>query len=127
MTQLMKKGIDMEESERFGQGPFPLVPLGDSGVSRRLLAFGGKLLLATMEFEAGGVSKVHAHEEEQLTWCLSGEFETEVDGVKGRLLPGDFFHAGKDIPHGARCLRAGTLVHAFTPQREEYKKGTTRS
>ena len=108
--------------DRFGEGRFPLVPLGDGSYSRRLLAFGGNLLLATMEFEAGSESAVHAHDEEQLTWCLSGEFTTEVGGVAGHLLPGDFFHAGKAVPHGAHCVVAGTLLHAFTPQREEYKK-----
>lgn len=110
-------------TEHFGEGRFPLVGLGDGSYSRRLLAFGGNLLLATMEFETGAASAVHAHEEEQLTWCLSGEFETEVGGVKARLGPGDFFHAGKGVPHGATCLAAGTLIHAFTPQREEYKRG----
>ena len=109
-------------TDHFGEGPFPKVPLGDGSYSRRLLAFGGNLLLANMEFEAGSESAVHAHEEEQLTFCLSGEFTTEVGGVAGRLLPGDFFHAGKGVPHGARCISAGTLIHAFTPQREEYKK-----
>ncbi|MDA8411702.1 MAG: cupin domain-containing protein [Treponema sp.] len=109
--------------ERFGEGPYPTVPLGDGSYSRRLLAFGGNLLLATMEFEAGSESAVHSHDEEQLTWCLSGEFTTEVGGVPGHLGPGDFFHAGKGVPHGARCVVAGALIHAFTPQREEYKKG----
>jgi quercetin dioxygenase-like cupin family protein len=109
-------------TEHFGEGRFPLVPLGDGSYSRRLLAFGGNLLLATMEFEAGSESAVHSHEEEQLTWCLSGEFTTEVGGIAGRLRAGDFFHAGEGVSHGARCVAAGTLIHAFTPQREEYKK-----
>lgn len=108
--------------DRLPPGRFPDVPLGKGDYSRRLLAFGGNLLLSSMDFEEGSASAVHSHEEEQLTWCLSGEFETEVGGEKGRLEPGDYFYAGKNVPHGARCLVAGTLVHAFTPQREEYKK-----
>jgi quercetin dioxygenase-like cupin family protein len=112
------------EGMYFRKDEFPLVPGGAGKPSRRLIAHGGGLLLAEMEFESGSVSPVHSHEEEQLTWCLSGAFETEAGGVKGRLGPGDSFYAGANVPHGARCLVKGILLHSFTPQREEYKKGS---
>ena len=107
----------------FQAGDFPLVPLGDGSYSRRLLAAGGGLMLGEMEFEAGSTSAVHAHEEEQLTYCVSGEFEASVGGQTKTLKPGDSFVAGRGVPHGARCLVAGRLLHAFTPQRDEYFKG----
>jgi len=102
--------------------PYPKVSLGAGDYTRRLLAHGGGLMLAEMSFEPGSGGPVHAHDEEQLTFCLSGEFTTEVGGVAGRLGPGDFFHAARGQPHGVRCLVAGTLIHAFTPQRDEYKQ-----
>ena len=107
----------------FHKDQFPRVDLGSGEYSRRLIAFGGGLLFAEMEFEAGAVSVEHIHDEEQLTYCASGEFESMVDGVAGRLGPGDSFYAGKNVPHGVRCLEDGKLLHAFTPQREDYKKG----
>ncbi|MEI6388995.1 MAG: cupin domain-containing protein [Spirochaetota bacterium] len=112
------------EGMYFRNGEFPLVPGGEGKPSRRLIAYGGGLLLAEMEFEVGSMSSVHSHEEEQLTCCLTGAFETEVAGVKGRLGPGDSFYSGPGVPHGATCLARGILLHSFTPQREEYKKGS---
>ena len=105
---------------------FPLrVPEADSAgekaPSRRLLAFGGALMLAEMDFESGAASRAHSHPEEQLTYCLSGEFEAEVDMDKRRLVPGDSFYAGPGQSHGVACIAAGKLLHVFTPQRQDYK------
>ena len=105
----------------FQRGTYPKIPLAHGELSRRLISFGGGLMLTEMEFEAGAQSKEHSHAEEQLTYCISGEFETSVGGVAGKLSPGDSFYAGPDVVHGVRCLVAGTLLHVFTPQREEYK------
>lgn len=105
----------------FHKGRFPKVPLAEGKLSRRLLAYGGGLMLTEMEFEAGSRSTPHAHDEEQLTYCLSGEFETLVGGAKGSLSPGDSFFAGPRVEHGVICLADGKLLHMFTPQREEYK------
>ena len=105
----------------FPHGAFPEVPLGEGNLSRRLLAFGGSLMLTEMPFEAGAVSEVHSHPEEQLTQCASGRFETNVGGQPGSLGPGDSFYAGPGVPHGVRCQEKGRLLHVFTPQRGEYK------
>jgi quercetin dioxygenase-like cupin family protein len=105
----------------FPYDSFPRKSLRGGGLSRRLLAFGGGLMLAEMEFESGAVSEVHSHPEEQLTYCASGEFEASVGGRSSTLKAGDSFYAGPEVPHGARCLVAGKLLHTFTPQREDYK------
>ncbi|HUX39180.1 MAG TPA: cupin domain-containing protein [Rectinemataceae bacterium] len=109
-------------SEFFDEGQFPRVALGGGDSSRRLIAFGGSLLLARQDFEAGAASGPHSHDEEQLSLCLSGAFLAEVEGVARRLGPGDSFYAGKGVTHGARCIEAGALLHSFTPQRAEYRK-----
>jgi quercetin dioxygenase-like cupin family protein len=106
----------------FEKDRYPAVPLGGGSYSRRLLASGGALLLGEMDFQTGAATPVHSHDEEQLTHCISGEFEAQVAGEIQRLLPGDSFYAGRGEPHGARCLAAGRLLHVFTPQREEYRK-----
>ncbi|MGA2546918.1 MAG: cupin domain-containing protein [Rectinemataceae bacterium] len=105
----------------FPRVSFPEVPLRQGGPSRRLIAFGGSLMLAEMDFETGALSEAHAHPEEQLTYCASGKFETNVGGLPGRLETGDSFYAGPAVPHGVRCLEKGKLLHVFTPQRVDYK------
>jgi quercetin dioxygenase-like cupin family protein len=105
----------------FSYAGHPDVAIGEGGLTRRLLGFGGGLMLAQMDFAEGAVSAPHAHATEQLTHCLSGEFECSVGDESRRLGPGDSFYAGPGLPHGARCIKAGRLLHVFTPQREDYK------
>jgi quercetin dioxygenase-like cupin family protein len=109
------------QSNFFPYGEYPKTGHDGDGPSRRLLAFGGSLMLAEMDFEEGSVSEAHSHEAEQLTYCRSGEFECSVGGEMKTLSPGDSFYAGPLVPHGARCLKAGRLLHVFSPQREDYK------
>ncbi len=104
----------------FPYAKFEEVQLGSTGLSRRLLAHGGGLMLAEMDFETGAVSQAHDHSYEQLTHCQSGEFVCEVDGRRLSLKPGDSFYAGPGVRHGATCLSAGKLLHVFTPQRPDY-------
>jgi quercetin dioxygenase-like cupin family protein len=111
------------EKRFFARGDYAEVGVGEGGLSRRLLGFGGSLMLAEMDFESGAESVAHAHEAEQLTYCQTGEFECAVGGEIRPLHPGDSFYAAPGIPHGARCIRAGRLLHVFTPQREDYKGG----
>ncbi len=106
----------------FDHGDFASVPLGTDGLSRRLLAFGGGLMLSEMDFGIGTVSPAHAHEAEQLTYCQSGEFECSVGGERRLLHPGSSFYAAPNVAHGATCLKAGRLLHVFSPQREDYKR-----
>jgi quercetin dioxygenase-like cupin family protein len=103
----------------FPYAGFDEVALGE-GLSRRLLARGGSLMLAEQDFAAGAASAPHEHAYEQLSHCQTGEFECEVGGLRRRLKPGDSFYAGPGIRHGATCLSAGRLLHVFTPQRPDY-------
>ncbi len=104
----------------FPKGSYEKVALPAPGTSRRLLARGGRLMLAEQEFAKGAVSAPHSHDYEQLTQCQSGEFEVEVGGETRRLVAGDSFYAAPGVVHGATCLAEGRLLHVFTPQRPDY-------
>lgn len=46
-----------------------------NGVTRRILAHGGKMMAVEVMFEQGAIGPMHNHPHEQLTYVLSGEFE----------------------------------------------------
>ena len=92
------------------------------GVRRKIMAYDEKLMLVKVEFEKGGIGKVHQHPHIQITHIESGSFETEIDGEKKILNAGDAFYIPSNIWHGVVCLEAGVLIDMFSPMREEFIK-----
>lgn len=50
-----------------------------NGVTRRILAHGGKMMAVEVNFEQGATGPLHNHPHEQLTYVLSGEFEFTIE------------------------------------------------
>lgn len=90
------------------------------GVSRRILAYAGKMMAVEVNFEEGAIGALHSHPHEQLTYVLSGEFEFTIGDVTHKVKAGDTLYKKPDIIHGCVCLKAGTLLDTFTPVREDF-------
>jgi quercetin dioxygenase-like cupin family protein len=79
---------------------------------------GERLLVNFVRYEPGTVVPVHAHEEEQITFVLEGEFEFEVGGDVRLVRPGTVVRIPPHVPHGARTLDQPCFqVDAFAPPR----------
>lgn len=89
----------------------------ESGVTRRIFQPGESLMLMEVHFEAGAEGAVHSHDQEQLTYCLEGQLEFTVDGVKTILTAGETLVIPSRALHGCRALRSSKLLDAFTPLR----------
>ena len=79
---------------------------------------GERALVNFVSYEPNTVVPVHAHEEEQFTFVLDGEFEFECDGETRLLRRGTVVHIPPGVPHGARthderCVQ----VDVFAPPR----------
>ena len=91
-------------------------------VSRKIRAAGGGLMMVEVFFKAGAVGALHRHVHEQVSYCLSGEFEFTIEGQKTRLKARDSVYVPSSVLHGALCLSEGRLLDIFTPQREDFLK-----
>ena len=98
------------------------VPLRDlgGGVSRRVLAYTGQLMIVEVNFEAGSEGSVHTHPHCQNTYVRSGRFRFSIDGEPVEVGPGDTIAFPPDVPHRTLCLEAGTLLDVFAPMREDF-------
>lgn len=92
------------------------------GMRRKIMAYDESLMLVRVEFETGGIGKVHQHPHIQITHVESGVFETEIGGEKKILRAGDAFYIPTNVWHGVVCLEAGVLIDAFSPMREDFLK-----
>ncbi|PAS98026.1 MAG: cupin [Candidatus Dactylopiibacterium carminicum] len=97
----------------------PMEDLGN-GVSRRILAYGGKMMQVEVHFADGATGYMHNHPHEQLTYILSGEFEFTIGDETKIVKTGDTLYKKPNIMHGCKCLKAGVLLDTFTPIREDF-------
>lgn len=92
------------------------------GVSRRILATGGKMMAVEVAFKKGAVGAVHNHPHEQISYVLKGSFEFQCEGKKETIKAGDSYYTTPNQPHGVVALEDGILLDIFTPQREDFLK-----
>lgn len=91
------------------------------GITRRILARGGKMMGVEAAFEKGAAGSVHTHPHEQISYILSGSFEYEESGMKYLLKAGDSYYVESEVPHGAVALEENSVIlDIFTPQREDF-------
>ncbi len=91
-----------------------------SGVSRKMLARGGSLMMVEVTFEDGAVGYLHSHTNEQVSCIQKGSFEVEINGEKKVLKRGDSFYTAPNVVHGVVALEDSVILDVFTPQREDF-------
>lgn len=92
------------------------------GVTRKILSWGGRMMAAELEFEAGAVGAPHSHPHEQVGYVVSGSFLLELDGQTYTVCAGDTYYCPPDARHGVVAQEKSRLVDVFTPIREDFLK-----
>ena len=91
------------------------------GARRRVLAYGGGLMLVQFEFDAGATSWHHHHTHEQVGYVVSGEIDFVMDGqAPVRLAAGGSYYVPPDVPHHIVTYAPTVLLDAFAPARDEF-------
>ena len=96
------------------------------GIVRQMLGHGPDLMLLRVWFAKGAVGAIHSHPHCQSSYVESGLFEVNIDGRQQVLGPGDSFYVAPHLDHGVVCVKAGVLLDAFTPAREDFLPGGER-
>ncbi|MBR0406717.1 MAG: cupin domain-containing protein [Clostridia bacterium] len=98
-----------------------LIDLG-GGTTRRILSYNEELMAVEVGFETGAVGATHTHPHTQCSYVLKGKFMYYVEDEGVELNPGDSIVVPPNLPHGTKCLEAGTLLDIFTPMRQDFLK-----
>lgn len=96
----------------------------DKGVQRKILSYNNELMLVQVQFEKGGIGKLHHHFHRQVSFIESGSFEVSINNVRKILRQGDSYIVAPNEVHGVIALENGSIVDVFTPAREEFIKAT---
>lgn len=79
---------------------------------------GDRLLVNFVRYEPHTEAPLHAHEEEQITFVVEGEFEFDLDGDMRTMRPGMAVVIPPHVPHGARTLDSTCYeIDIFSPPR----------
>jgi quercetin dioxygenase-like cupin family protein len=98
-------------------------------IDRRLFT-GERMMLAQVYLDEGAIVPWHSHENEQLTWVVSGALRFEI-GTEGTddveevvVREGDVLYIPSNVPHMAEALEDTLDVDIFSPPRQDWLQGT---
>jgi quercetin dioxygenase-like cupin family protein len=100
------------------QAPFVTTP---EGAERRILSYGGNMMLVQFSFPAGVRAPLHSHPHEQIGYVVSGSLDLLMDGQARRLLTaGASYYVAPNVEHGIITHEPTVLLDCFTPIREDF-------
>ncbi len=92
-------------------------------LSRKLIT-GDRVMLAHVMLKKGSIVPAHQHENEQVTYILSGALEFLVQGKEIVLRQGDVLHIPSNVVHSAIALEDTLDLDIFSPPRQDWLDGT---
>lgn len=96
------------------------------GLSRKLIT-GERMMIAHVYFESGEEVPRHSHENEQLTYILSGALRFWFganDEQEVTVQAGEVVVIPSNVPHRAVALEETLDVDVFSPPRQDWLAGT---
>jgi len=90
----------------------------------RKLITGNRLMMSQLVLKKGCVVPAHKHENEQITYILSGALQFQVNGRDIILRQGDVLHIPSNVVHAAIALEDTLDLDVFSPPRQDWLDGT---
>jgi quercetin dioxygenase-like cupin family protein len=91
------------------------------GGERRILSYGGGMMLAQFSFDAGVQAAMHSHPHEQIGYVVSGAIDLIMDGqAPAQLSAGSSYYVAPNVRHGIVTREPTVLLDCFTPIREDF-------
>ena len=111
--------------KRYRWDEMPAEPL-KGGITRKMIS-GDRMMIAHVYFKKGDDVPQHSHDNEQLTYILSGALKFWF-GAKGEqevtVTAGEVVVIPSNLPHRALALEDTLDVDIFCPPREDWLAGT---
>jgi quercetin dioxygenase-like cupin family protein len=92
-------------------------------ISRRYIS-GDRVTVARFELARGGVVPAHAHENEQVSFVVSGALQFLVEGQTVVVRGGEVLQIPANVRHEVEVLEDALVVDVFSPVRQDWIDGT---
>ena len=90
----------------------------------RKLITGDRVMLSELVLKKGCVVPAHHHENEQVSYIISGSLRFEVNGEEIILRAGEVLHIPSNVVHSAVALEDTLDLDIFSPPRQDWLDGT---
>lgn len=91
------------------------------GAQRRILSYGGSMMLVEFTFESGVSAPIHSHPNEQVGYVVSGEIDIIMEGRdRRRLTAGGSYYVAPNVQHGIVTHAPTVVLDCFTPIRDDF-------
>ncbi len=95
-------------------------------IARRMVT-GQRIMLAHVYLKKGSIVPRHSHENEQVTYILSGALRFWIGEDEGQEIvvrAGEVLHIPSNLPHKAEALEDTLDLDVFSPPRQDWLDGT---
>jgi len=94
-------------------------------LARRLVS-GDRIMLAQLRLAAGCMVPMHAHENEQLSYVISGRLRFRIGDEAREVIVagGQVLHLPSALPHSAEALEDTLGIDLFSPPRQDWLDGS---
>jgi quercetin dioxygenase-like cupin family protein len=88
-------------------------------ISRRFIS-GDRVTVARFELKRGGVVPMHTHDNEQVTFVISGALKFAIDGREVIVKSGEVLQIPGAVPHQVEVVEDTLVVDVFSPVRQDW-------
>ena len=100
----------------------PEEQLNDS-ISRKVIS-GERTMIAHIFLKKGAVVPAHSHDNEQMTYIISGALRFTINGREILLKAGEVMHIPSNVVHAAVAVEDTLDMDVFCPPRQDWLDGT---
>jgi quercetin dioxygenase-like cupin family protein len=91
-------------------------------IGRKMIT-GDRTMMARVFLKRGAFVPEHYHDNEQITYIISGALEFQINGETIVLRTGQVMVIPSNMPHSARALEDTDDMDVFTPPRQDWLTG----
>ena len=90
----------------------------------RKLAWDGKIMIGQTIVQQGYQVPMHSHDNEQVTWVMSGTWRFQIDGKTVEVGANEMITIPANVEHSAYAVETLVAYDIFTPPREDWLSGS---
>jgi quercetin dioxygenase-like cupin family protein len=91
----------------------------NASIARQFIT-GDRVTIARFQLKRGGIVPMHAHENEQVSYVISGALKFKFDGREIVVREGEVLQIPSNIPHEAEVIEDCIAVDVFCPVRQDW-------
>ena len=81
---------------------------------------GDRVTIARLEMTRGGLVGEHAHENEQISYVISGALKFRMEGREIVVRAGELLQIPGHVPHAVEVMEDSVTIDIFSPIRQDW-------